>query len=58
MRRSDVKDWLAIIAGLLFLALIPVAIGFSIWVHFLAPCHQIEWLPIKEIPTRCLTVSR
>ena len=29
-------------------------IGFAIWVSFFAPCKKISWLPIANLPARCL----
>lgn len=53
MARKD--DVAAVGAGILFVLFIIAAITFSIWVRFFASCSDIGWLPIHEMPGRCLT---
>jgi hypothetical protein len=34
--------------------LICLAIGFSVWVYFIASCNQLRFLPITSIPSKCV----
>jgi len=33
-----------------------LAVGF--WVHYAAPCSALDWLPVADIPARCLIGGR
>jgi hypothetical protein len=36
-------------------ALVVIAIiGGSIWFRASVPCKYVDWMPAKEVPTRCL----
>ena len=50
-RFEAVKGW----AALLALALLGFGfIFFWVWVAFIADCSSIGWLPITQVPARCL----
>ena len=36
------------------LALVIIGIGFAIWIAFLAPCSSLGWVPLKDLPARCI----
>jgi hypothetical protein len=29
----------------------------AIWLAFFAPCEAVTWMPVKDVPTRCLEVN-
>jgi hypothetical protein len=37
-----------------FLVALVVAVTFAVWVRWFAPCDALGWLPVAEIPARCL----
>lgn len=45
------KDNTAFVLFILF-AVLSAAVG--IWIAFAAPCDSIDWMPVAEIPARCL----
>ena len=51
------KDRLAVIFGIIFLASVLGLIPVSIWLHFAAPCKYVDWMPAKDVPTRCLSIE-
>lgn len=36
------------------LVLIVLGLAFAAWVAFFAPCKSLGWMPIKDLPARCL----
>lgn len=51
------KDRLAVIGGVLFIALVVTLIPLGIWLHVAAPCKYVDWMPAKDVPTRCLSIE-
>lgn len=39
------------IAGALALFLLALA---GVWVNVAAPCSALDWMPVRDIPARCL----
>lgn len=35
-------------------AVLFIGITFAIWISFLAPCSSLGWVPLKDLPARCL----
>lgn len=31
-----------------------LVLGVGIWVSFIADCSKLGWLPLKDLPARCL----
>lgn len=31
-----------------------VGLAFGVWVAFFAPCSALGWVPLKDLPARCL----
>lgn len=48
------REW----GWILYVVLVVVAMVFTFWVRATAPCKDLGWLPVKEIPARCLTFVR
>ena len=44
------KDWLFLVWPILIVAVI----AFGIWLRVAAPCEYVNWLPVADVPTRCL----
>ena len=41
-------------ALLLIFVSFPVALALGAWVTFFAPCSSLGWVPVKDLPARCL----
>lgn len=51
------KDNLAVAGGVLLILFIIAAVVLSVWLHFFAPCEYVEWIPAKDVPSRCFSVD-
>lgn len=58
MSRSRASDWWTAVGVALFTVLVVIGIGFSVWARYYAPCHALGWMPVKDVPARCLTFVR
>lgn len=52
--KQRTKDRWAVLFGILVLVAIPVLIVLSIWLSVFAPCKYVDWMPVKDVPARCL----
>jgi len=55
------RFWAQFVIGAAVTAFILLFIGcivFGVWARFYAPCSAIGWLPLHEMPGRCLTLVR
>lgn len=48
------RDWVAVVAGALIIAIVVALVALSIWARVAAPCEWVNWLPAKDVPARCL----
>lgn len=51
---QSTKDRWAIFFGLLFITFLVVMVPVGIWLQVAAPCHLVDWMPVKDVPARCL----
>lgn len=51
------KDRLAVIGGALFLLFVLTLLPLGIWLQVAAPCKYVDWMPVSDVPTRCLTIQ-
>jgi hypothetical protein len=56
--KQKMKDWAAITLGILVIALIAGGVLFAIAAPFFLPCSWIDWMPVKDMPGRCLPGGR
>jgi hypothetical protein len=50
MNKREFDAVVAITFGL-FIVLV---VALSIWVRTSVPCNKLGWLPVKDVPARCL----
>jgi uncharacterized integral membrane protein len=48
------KDYIALL-GMLFLILLALFLMIG---PFIIPCRYLGWVSVKDIPARCLTISK
>jgi hypothetical protein len=53
-RRSQTPGLIGGIA--MFLVVIALTV-FGIWASVAAPCKDIDWMPQKDLPSRCLHIT-
>lgn len=41
----------------LFVVLVVLALLFSLWAHFAAPCTMFKWGLARDVPVRCLVLK-
>lgn len=56
--KQSTKDKWAVFFGGLVLLLVIVLIPLNIWAHVAAPCKYVDWMPAKDVPSRCLDVNK
>jgi hypothetical protein len=56
--KQNVKDWLVVIFGILALTLVIVVPIAVVVARVAAPCDWIDWIPVKDLPGRCLPGGR
>jgi hypothetical protein len=57
-RKPSFGDRFGWIGYVVLFVLILALIGFAVVMRFTAPCKDLGWMPVKDLPARCLTFVR
>lgn len=50
-------DWSKPIAAVIVFGTMAIIIGGIVYIRAAAPCKYIDWMPVKDVPARCLKVG-
>jgi hypothetical protein len=54
-KKRQRRETLKTVGALLFVVLFALLIIGGFWARFAAPCKYLTWMPVQDVPSRCLT---